>query len=548
MNAPHSPAQPEPTRGDRPNILLIVADDLGFSDLGAFGGEIETPHLDALAREGRLLTNFHVAPACSPTRAMLFSGTDHHLVGLGQMQEFLHTNPAWKGKPGYEGYLNERALSVAELLRDGGYFTCMAGKWHLGREADHSPKAKGFERSFALLGGAAHHFTQEASMVAPDGSIPKAGYREDGELVDLPDSFYSTQLYTDKLIAYLEQNRAAATRRPFFGYLAYTAPHWPVQAPDAFLAKYRGRYDQGYQDIRERRLARMKQLGVIAPDLAAYPGLEPGPEAAWSALSAEERQREARRMEAYAGMIDCMDAHIGRLVAYLSETGAWDDTLVFFMSDNGPDGFSETKGMLARTVPHYDNSLENMGKRGSFVAVGPRWAEVSATPFRATKGTTAEGGITAAALVKLPGVAPGGAPVTALTHVTDLLPTLLRLAGIPLPGSSYRGREVHPLTGACMLDCLRGAAPAVHDDTHAIGEELFGNRSIQRQNWKLLYLQPPEGAGEWELHDLDANRAETNDLMEKRPDIAEQLLKAWDRYVDQSGVILVPSPMPGQKG
>jgi arylsulfatase A-like enzyme len=185
-----------------PNILLIVADDLGFSDLGAFGGEMTTPNLDRLAREGRMLTGYHVAPACSPTRAMLFSGTDHHLVGLGQMAETLHLYPGWRGQPGYEGYLNERSLSVAEILRDNGYHTCMSGKWHLGREAAHSPKAKGFERSFAMLGGAAHYFTQESPHATPEGVIPKAQYREDGESVDLPEEleFYATDLYTDKLI------------------------------------------------------------------------------------------------------------------------------------------------------------------------------------------------------------------------------------------------------------------------------------------------------------------------------------------------------------
>ena len=224
------------TRSDRtPNILLIVADDLGFCDLGAFGGELTTPNLDALAHEGRMLTGFHVAPACSPTRAMLFSGTDHHLVGLGQMAEHLNKFPGWQGRPGYEGYLNERSLSMAEILRDGGYHTCMSGKWHLGRDEAQSPKAKGFERSFALLAGGAHYFTQQSPHVTPEGVVPKALYREDGALVDLPHEFYVTDLYTDKMIGYLDAPRASGDTRPFFAYAAYTASHWPLQAPDHYL-------------------------------------------------------------------------------------------------------------------------------------------------------------------------------------------------------------------------------------------------------------------------------------------------------------------------
>jgi arylsulfatase A-like enzyme len=528
----------------RPNILLIVVDDLGFCDLGAFGGEIATPNIDRLAHEGRILTGYHVAPACSPTRAMLFSGTDHHLVGLGQMAEALHMFEGWRGKPGYEGYLNERSLSLAEILRDNGYYTCMSGKWHLGREAAHSPKAKGFEKSFAMLGGAAHYFTQQASHVTPEGVVPKAQYREDGELIDLPEESYVTDLYTDRMIGYLDQHSKHGDTRPFFAYAAYTAPHWPLQAPDRYIAKLRGRYDEGYETVRAARLKNMKAKGVLPADFVAYPG-RPASAAVrtWDQLTQDDRRKESRRMEIYAAMLNCLDDNIGRLFEHLKRIGKYDNTVVYFMSDNGPDGFSEQSPLLRHSASFFDNRLENMGRRGSFIAAGPRWAEVSATPFRATKGTTAEGGITAAAIVRMPGAQARSEPLSALTHVTDLLPTMLDLAGIANPGRSYRGRDVHPIAGTSMLPYFRGASTRVHDETYVLGEELFGQRSLQLGDWKLLWLDPPEGVGAWQLYDLMANRAETNDLMALQPAMARTLESAWQQYVERNGVILPPYPI-----
>jgi arylsulfatase A-like enzyme len=338
-------------------------------------------------------------------------------------------------------------------------------------------------------------------------------------------------------------------KRPFFAYAAYTAPHWPLQAPDHYLAKVRGRYDEGYGPVRARRIERMKAQGVLPSDFVHYPG-RPASAAApsWDQLSLEERRKESRRMEIYAAMLVCLDDNVGRLLDYLKRIGEYDNTFIFFMSDNGPDGLSEQSPLLRHSASLYDNRLENMGRRGSFVAAGPRWAEVSATPFRATKGSTAEGGITAAAIVRLPGPnhLTGTTPLPALTHVTDLLPTLLELAGVADPGRSYRGREVHPITGSSMLGYFRGASSRVHDQTYVLGEELFGKRCVLRGDWKLLWLDPPQGSGAWELHDLLANRSEMNDLSAQQPAIAAGLERAWQAYVERNGVILCPYPIvPG---
>ncbi|HEY0713238.1 MAG TPA: sulfatase-like hydrolase/transferase, partial [Polyangia bacterium] len=268
----------------RPNILLILADDLGYSDLGAFGGEIKTPNLDALARAGRLLTDHHTAATCSPTRSMLFSGTDHHLAGLGTMAEVIR--PEQVGKPGYEGYLNDRSVSIAELLRDAGYHTYLSGKWHLGVGEERSPKVRGFEASFSLSGGAGSHFAPVPGKSVPADNVE---YREEGKPATLPADYFSTDFFTDKLIAYIERNRADG--KPFFAYAAYTAPHWPLQAPPAYLDRYAGRYDAGYDAIRDQRLARQKQLGIIPADFQPNPGRTSSPDnPTWAELTPDQRK------------------------------------------------------------------------------------------------------------------------------------------------------------------------------------------------------------------------------------------------------------------
>ncbi len=251
----------------RPNVLVIVADDLGFSDLGAFGGEIETPRLDALARQGLRFTDFHTAPACSPTRAMLLTGTDHHIAGLGTLDEV--ASKSQRGRPGYEGYLNQRVVTVTELLREAGYRTFMSGKWHLGMTLETSPHTRGFDRSFALLPGAANHY---ASSPRAGTGFPRQDtlYAEDDCFVGLPEDFYTSDGFTSKLIDYLGERPKDGA--PFFAYLAFSAPHWPLQAPDDLVAKYRGRYDEGPDVLRARRLERLIELGLCAPDVRSASG------------------------------------------------------------------------------------------------------------------------------------------------------------------------------------------------------------------------------------------------------------------------------------
>ena len=259
-------AQAAPAK--RPNILLIVADDLGYTDLGAYGAEISTPNLDKLASGGVKMTGFYASPFCSPTRSMLMSGSDNHLVGFGDMAELML--PEQRGKPGYEGNLNERVVPMAQVLKDAGYRTAMAGKWHLGVKEEFSPATSGFEQSYAMVMGGASHWGDQSGIVAMDpAKPPKAIYRENGKAIDIPrDGFYSSQAFTDKLLDYLKSGEKSG--KPFFGYLAFTAPHWPLHAPDADIAKYEGRYKEGYDKLRNERLERMKRLGIVAADTPVY--------------------------------------------------------------------------------------------------------------------------------------------------------------------------------------------------------------------------------------------------------------------------------------
>ncbi|MBA1242434.1 arylsulfatase [Pseudomonas japonica] len=522
----------------RPNILLILADDLGYSDLGAFGGEIHTPNLDALAKQGLVLTNMYAAPTCSPTRSMLMSGTDNHLAGLGSMAEGLL--PFQQGKPGYEGYLNQQSHSIAQLLKDGGYSTQMVGKWHLGLEPGQGPDARGFEHSFTLLEGGASHF--KPANVDPT-KIEQVHYREDGKPAELPDDFYSTDFYTDKLISYLQAGEKNG--KPFFAYAAFTSPHWPLQAPAAYLEKYRGRYDQGYDPVRLARIERQKQLGILPQDFEPAQPLPANPQLpAWEQLDAQGKAIEARKMEVYAAMVDNLDHNVGRLLDYLKQSGQLDNTLILFMSDNG--AAAERHEQFYPRGPHTDNSLANLGKPGSQIDYGVRWAEVSAAPFHLFKGTTAEGGISVPAIVQLPAALRRQGMERGIARVDDLAPTFLALAHMGDPGSSYQGQPKHPITGKSMLPMLEGQG-APHGEAPVLAGELFGNLYYREGNLKLLGMRPQPGFGgapqplNWQLFDMAKDRGERNDLAASQPETLQRLRLAWQAYARQVGVVVPPA-------
>ena len=530
----------------RPNFLVIVADDLGFSDLGAFGGEIRTPNLDRLAGRGLRLTDFHAASACSPTRAMLLTGTDHHLAGIGAMDEFITDEV--RQHPGYEGHLNDRVVTFTELLRDAGYLTLMSGKWHLGQKPETWPAARGFERSFALLSGAHNHYGYEPSEQDPKAPrlarLNHVEYVEDSaRITELPEGFYSSDAFTDRLLAYLGE-RAPGDDRPFFAYLPFSAPHFPLQAPDEVVANYRGRYDAGPDALRAERLQRLAELGLVPADAAAHPVVAPGKP--WHKLPAEERALSARSMEVYAGMVERLDWNVGRVVDALQAAGELDDTVVIFLSDNGAEGmlleaFPFLGPQLVRYLrKHYDNSVDNIGRGNSYVWYGPRWAQAATAPSRLHKTFTTEGGIRVPAFVTWPGFARQGEIGQAFATVMDLAPTLLELAGAEHPGSEYRGRPVHPLHGSSLVDYLQKRSERAHDETEVTGWELFARRAIRQGDWKAVYLPGPDGPGRWQLYHLGDDPGEINDLAAEHPERIAALIRHWEDYAERNGVRDLP--------
>ena len=516
----------------RPNVLLILADDLGYSDMGAFGGEIATPNLDLLARSGMKLTDFYASPFCSPTRAMLLSGADNHQVGFGSMAELL--TPQQRSRAGYEGYLTDRALPFPQLLKDAGYHTYMAGKWHLGVKEEHAPPQRGFEQSYAMMNGGASHFDQTGIITFEADKTPMALYRENGKEVQIPKDFYSSEQFASKIISYIDGGKGDG--KPFFAYLAFTAPHWPLQARDAYIRKYQGKYDVGYDVIRAQRLQRMKALGIVPKDMQPYAGNPAWPR--WDQLSPHQKRVDAKRMAVYAAMVEEMDAEIGRVVSYLKSIGEYENTAIFFMSDNGADGNTvldegQTREWARR---HRDNSIENTGRPGSFAEYGPGWAQVGSTPHNMYKAFMYEGGIAVPAIFSLPEGRGQAAVSRAPAHVTDIAPTILELAGVERPGSSYRGREVALMQGTSMRPLLTGQSQTVHP-VFRRGWELNGRRAMRVGDWKIVQANKPWGSGAWELYDLSRDRAELTDLAAQQPEKLKELLAEYERYTRENGVV-----------
>jgi arylsulfatase A-like enzyme len=319
------------TNSQKPNILLIVADDMGYSDIAPFGGEVVTPTLSKLADEGIMLTNFHVLPTCSPSRSVLLSGTDNHMAGLGSMEEL--KTPKQHGKPGYEGYLNNTIAHLPQVLSNAGYQTYLSGKWHLGFEKEHWPSNKGFAETFTLLPGGGSHWADRKPLSPPQ----IMNYVRNGELVDnLPSDFYSTKNYTDYILEWLERDKN--DEKPFFAYVSYTASHDPLHAPKEYIDKYKGKYDKGFERLRIERFESLKKLGII-PETTNMP---PWPGKSWDNLSPKEKKESARDMEVYAAMIDYMDEQISRIFIWLEKNNEMDNTIIVFLSDNGANGAMST--------------------------------------------------------------------------------------------------------------------------------------------------------------------------------------------------------------
>ena len=525
----------------RPNVLLIVVDDMAFNDLSMFGSEIRTPNIDTLAREGVFLTNFHVAPNCSPTRAMLFSGTDSHNAGLGNMAEDLSANQ--KGNPGYEGYLNFQVAALSELFLEAGYNTYMTGKWHLGLTQETSPAARGFEKSYAMLQGGGGAFANMLPIVGPG----KALYQEnDAKLEELPEDFYSTRFYTELMQEYIGVDLDDG--KPFFAYLAYTSPHWPLQAPQESIARYKGVYDAGYDALLDKRLQNLKDLGLVDADVEPFPKLLD--ERPWDELSTEEQRYQAKIKEIYAAMVDDVDVYIGRMIDYLKDIGEYENTVIFFMSDNGPEGHAMQHSFPELVVwadQCCDNSHENIGNADSYVWLGPDWGRTGNTPLRMFKGYPSQGGVRAPAFFHYPRAMRAAAVNDSIITVKDIMPTLLDFAGIEHPGAGlFQGREVLAMQGRSVVPVLTGERASIREPDDYMGWELFGKQAIRQGDWKIIYIPsipsrdvrlPVLKPGQWQLYNLAEDPAEMNDLADSNPGKLREMLALWEQYTTENNFI-----------
>ncbi len=528
---------PASTADSRPNILLIISDDMGFSDVGAFGSEVATPNIDALASEGLSFTNFHVGATCSPTRSLLLTGVDNHRSGLGNMYEFLSVEQ--KGQPGYEGYLNKSVVTIVQLLRDAGYSTSMAGKWHLGHDEGYRPHDRGFDQTYALLNGAADNYS--ATSAAP-AEGDEATFTANGEIVERPNGIHSNELYADKIISFLGDEQNAD--KPFFAYLSLQTAHWPHQAPGEFIDKYLDVYSAGWDAIRQQRIENLKSLGILSEDHPVSPRFPGVP--AWDALPAEAKAVQARRMAAYAGMIDHMDVHIGRVIDHLKKTGRYDNTIIIFMTDNGPD-FSQPNNAAKEwfNTRYPKTAFEDIGLEGSYSSYGPPWAQVAAAHLSGFKTFSTEGGLRVPFIIRYPEWIEAGR-TDEFVFVTDLSATLLEIAGVQHPGTSYAGREIFPMNAKSFLPLMRGETSTHRGVDEWVGYELMGNSAIFKGDYKALRLGiwmqslGLKDAGTWKLYNLKEDPSELHDLGEQEPERLAELIAHYEEYGESLGIIDVP--------
>lgn len=503
-------ARPNPraaAKADRPNIVVLLADDMGFSDLGCYGGEIETPHLDSLARGGVRFSQFYNAARCCPSRAALLTGLYPHQAGIGHMV-------ANDGIPSYQGYLNDRCVTLAEALKPAGYTTLMTGKWHVGSAPGQWPLDRGFDQYWGTPSGGGVYFKQTLEI------RKEVFFVEGRERIEVGDDYYATQTFTDKAIEKLERHMRGGGG-PFFLYLAHIAPHWPLQAKPSDIAKYAGRYDGGWDEMRARRFARQKEIGLLPAEVRLSERDERAQ--AWSDLSPERRRELARRMEIYAAQVDCLDQNVGRLMGALRRLGQWDNTLILFLSDNGcsaeggPGGFS-------RGAPDAP-----LGTGRSYASAGLEWANACNTPLRRYKTTTHEGGIATPLIAHWPaGIPARGEWRRQPGHLVDLMPTLLEIAGARHPGTR-NGKTLLPLEGRSLAQTLRTATTP---DERTLFWEHEGNKAVRRGDWKAV----GRGLGTWELYNLASDRTETTDLANRHPEIAAELAGLWQSWAERCGV------------
>jgi arylsulfatase A-like enzyme len=508
----------------RPNILVVLFDDAGFMDFGAYGSDTRTPTIDSLAKKGTTLSRFYASPFCGPSRAMLMTGMDNHQVGMGTLVETV-TKDA-REHPGYSMRWNEGQTTVASILAKAGYQTYVTGKWGIGETGANLPNRFGFHRSYVMDATGGSNYDNSHYLLGYD----RVEWFEDGKPISLPEDFYSSRNLVDKMIEYVD---AGKPDKPFFAYLSLQAVHIPVQVPRPYVDAYDGVFDEGWDVMREKRLQRAIDIGLVPPTAKLAP--TPKTHRAWASLNPKEKAAATRNMQVNAGMITAADEHVGRLLAHLKSTGKLDNTLVIVTSDNGAEGGDYNFTGLQKVamsgielIEGFDSSPENAGQKASLTAIGPEWASVSSAPFNLYKFYSGEGGLRVPLVMAGPGIEPAGitdAPV----HVADLVPTMLDAAGVAYDKASFYGRSAYSV--------LTGQTKASRAEEKGFGFEVSGNAALYRGKWKITRLAPPLGDTTWRLYDISADPGETTDVSANNPKLFESMKAEYRSYAENVGVV-----------
>lgn len=489
----------------KPNIVLIMADDLGFSDIGSYGSEIQTPNLDKLAAEGIRFRQFYNNAICAPTRASLLSGQYQHTAGMGYFNINL-------GTPAYQGYLSKQTVSLAEVLKDAGYSTLLSGKWHVGDDSTSQwPRKRGFDHFYGNIGGASDYYVIK--------NLPKkqrSFFVKDDKVVDPEDedNFYYTDEIAKNAIGFLKDQRQE--QKPFFLYLAFTSPHWPLQAWPKDIKKYEGKYDIGWDSLRILRFKRQQELNILGKDQKI--SVKNGDLPAWNSLTYDEQKLWAKKMEVYAAQVDNLDQNIGKVIDHLKESGQLDNTIIFFISDNGAAGEDVGHGFSGRAVRNWGP----VGTAGSYDSYTRTWAYASNTPLKSFKGFQYEGGISSPFIARFPSKIAAGGLIDGTAHLIDIAPTLYEIAGAKYP-QTYKGNTIVPLAGESIL-------PAIYGKEWSRSKPIFweraGNKAVRKGKWKLVSVR----SDQWELYDIEADRGETKNVIKEHSDIVAELQGLYDTW------------------
>jgi arylsulfatase len=545
------------TDAARPNILLIVGDDIGFGDLGISGSITWTPVLDRLAQQGTFFTSFHVSPVCSVTRSMLLTGNDPIEMGLGAFDYAVY--PPAKGKPGYEAYLTRTTATIAEILQDADYRTYTVGKWHLGGpgHGGEGPEKWGFDRSYGIYTGGANHWNQapfhvnthDPEVVAQieRGEIPQEPYHENGEPVKRPIGIYSDDLWTSKLMEYIGEGRESG--KPFFAYVAYTTAHVPLQAPDFLIDKYYEHYlELGFEGLHRARFESQKKLGIIPKD-ALYPQRTANPLLrAWKELSDEEKRRQARLMATYSAMMESQDYHIGLLLNYLREIGELDNTLIIYTTDNGPEG-SDFRGKLSSPAftqwvrATFSQDFDDIGNGNTLDLLGTDWAGAANGSLQWWKWFIGEGGIRVPLIVVPPKDTAFNRPgemTNEYAYAKELPMTILDYAGVDHPQTEFKGRKLTPPSGVSLRPFLAGKESSPRTDEEWVVFELFGNAYVMVGDYKAIRVRPGMwGDGKWHLYNIKRDPGETRPLEAEQPERLQKMIDIFERYAKEKGIVPV---------